>query len=245
MSYSCRLLVYFALAILCGYSGDIRCETFETIERASVNQVGMAMSLYSRMRNGEAPSNWEQIRTIYNIELVNNNLARRKRAPLNERYRFVTQKISTLDERGLVLLVRSIPLERIEIDERGEEKRVRWRYMVTRGKDGIISATRVPEEEVQAIFQKAGVALPAPKPGEPAVETEDAPAPYDQPEQPSTTPMATPPIKHAVTPAPRLSVPATPAPPTVAVAKTPSRWPWIGVGILVLIVGWFVWKRRG
>ncbi len=245
-----RLLTFgfwLLLLILTGSLEPGRADTFKNPERTGIDQVGMAMSLHAQMNSGQVPTRWEQIETIYNLDRINNNLARSKRAPLNERYQFLPQKIATLDGRGRLLLIRSIPLERVELDDHGKEKRVRWRYMVTRGKNGTISATRVPEEEVQAIFQKAGIPLPTPNPREPAVETEDIMPPQDgqlanDPEsregadgrQSTSAPSSA--AVHATTP-----MTQTPA---VSAKRRSSALSWIAGIAALLVIAALALKRR-
>lgn len=213
--------------------------TIVSPERASLGQLATAIKVYLILHNGQRVTSWAEVREIYDLDAANNNLRGKPAYPLEEHYEFISQQVPFPGYEGSnVVMIRTVPLQRAE----GQPK---WRYLVGRTKDGDLTATRLSEEEVQAMFQQAGVPLPMPKTGLAAVEIEampklGEPPPTDQPAQPSTTPT-----KHAVAPEPMLSGPATPAPTTVAVAKTPSRWPWIGVGMLVLIVGWFVWKRRG
>ncbi len=105
------------------------------------------------------------------LERLNQSLVGRQSYPIQDHYQFIAQPMSIEDEEGSrVLMIRTVPLE--NLSESDEAKRQQWRYLIYKNSTGDILTARLSEEKVQAMLKSAGVTI-TPKPGLPAVETDE------------------------------------------------------------------------
>jgi hypothetical protein len=242
-----RLLLAYGLALVLWGSQLAQGTTFVSPERTALGQLATAIKVYPLLHNGQRVTTWAQVREVFDLDAANKSLIGKPSYPLEAHYEFVNQKVAVPGYEGSeVIMVRTVPLQRAE----GEAK---WRYLVGQSKDGSMTATRMPEEEVRAMFQQAAVPLPAPRPGLPPVELEVMPKLDEPPPNASAAVDATP---TPAAPAPATSVPtatpSVPPQPATSVAQTPDAtverkspvWPWL-VGIAALsVIALLVWKRR-
>lgn len=146
-----------------------------TPELMTINALSLAFEGYKE-RNGKFPASWEELSRTVNLEKLNRNLRYRQSYPIQDHYEFVDKAMPFPNEEGIlgegsqVLLIRTVPLE--NLSEPDLSKRQQWRYLIVRLKNGETISTRLSEKAVQAMLKRAGVVI-TPKPGLPAVETDD------------------------------------------------------------------------
>lgn len=245
-----RFCVIISIFTICA---SMMASTVVTPESVALSHLSTAIGLYAELHNGELIKNWQRVRGVFNLDDANNTLHKAASAgfPLEDHYEFIAETVSYPGYEGSqILLARTVPLQRAK----GKPK---FRYIVTRSKDGTTASLHVPEEEVQAMFQKAGVPLPTPKPGLPAVEIEAVPSAEEIYAQvtPAVTVNQLPSSKTNATPAqaaPLLSTPvpiASPSPAAKSEAKQlPSSSlivPLVVLAVAIIGIVVFLLKRRG
>lgn len=213
-------------------------------EAAFLGQMNTAMKVYAARHNGQPVTNWEQLREVFDVDYANKHLRGRPSHPLEDHYEFVPPGVSVEGFQGSeVILIRTVPLQEAP-------NRPNWRYLIVRTKGGGMSVTRRSEDEVQAMFQKAGVSLPLPKPGLPPFEMENLPdAPIvpanERPDREANARSGTP-DPPAQPPAPKGPTPqAVPSGSPILRTEGERRaWPWavlvVGLGGAAILA----WKRR-
>jgi len=218
----------------------VHADTVVSPEGAALSQLSTAMKVYTILHNGQQARTWTQLREVFDLDAANKNLRGKPSYPLEAHYEFLTKQVPLIGYPGSeVVMIRTVPLQRAE----GAPK---WRYLIGQTKDGDLSATRLPEETVQAMFSQAGVAPPLAKAGLPAVEieamphadepVESTPAGRESADGKRSTPALPLSAVHTITDA--SSQPAAPVTQT-STATAESRapvWPWVIGGILALIV---------
>lgn len=208
-------------------------------EGAALKQLATAMEVYSRVHKEGQITTWAQASKIFNLNAANRSLRGESSNTLESRYEFTVQSVLLpgLDA-SRVVLIRTVPLQRAN----GERK---WRHLIARSTTGDFTATRRTEEEVQAMFQHAGVPPPRPKDGVPSTEIESMPDPYEgnagnslEYEARSGTPTQSEPNRAA--PSHNSSIAQTPR---TRVSQIPM-WVWFVGGIALIVLGTVLLRNR-
>lgn len=248
------------LFVACVFSHLGHATSLMTPENVTMSGIAQAMRVYQTLHQGQLPTNWTQIREVYDVDQANKNLAGRQSYPIEDHYQFVAQPLQTLDGNAQVLLIRTVPLQRLEDQTHQENNSAQWRYMVTRSKNGVISSTRLPESTVQAMLQKSGVTI-TPKAGLPKLETDERipgteptpqPNPADaaflaqHPELDPSRKASSPTPSFSATPLPSLTPQPSPAKPARPMEKEEpsSNLGWFyALGAAVLAGIGYIWHR--
>jgi hypothetical protein len=241
-------LFFGILALVISDRQFVQADTIVSPEKIALYQLATAIKVYPILHNGQQVATWAQVGEVYNLANANKSLRGKPAHPLEDHYEFVAHPVPFPRYEGsAVVLVRTVPLQRAE----GQAK---FRYLIGRTKDGELTATRLSEEEVQAMFQQAKVPLPTPKPGLAAVEIEALPDLDGQTANdpgsregadgrrpiPEPSPSALPVIPKVSSPPPALGTPPS-APLTEH--KAPA-WLWVfGFAVLIVLAA-RVLKRR-
>lgn len=233
-----RCLFFGTLALLIAGRQFVRADTIVSSEKIALYQMATAIKVYPILHNGQQVTTWAQVSEVYNLAAANKTLRGKPAHPLEDHYEFVAQPVPFPRYAGsAVVLVRTVPLQRAE----GQPK---FRYLIGRTKDDELNATRLPEEEVQAMFQQANVPLPTPKPGLPEVEIE---AILGLDGQPSSDPGEG---ADGRSPIPALSpstlplIPKASSPPAAPFERHVSVRLWLVGMALLIVIALRLWKRR-
>lgn len=166
-----KQLILSFVFMVCIFLNDGFASSLMTPENAEVGGIARAMRMYQTLNQGQLPTNWAQLRQVYNLDVVNSHLVGRQSYPIEDHYQFITQPLLlSYPVDGRVLMIRTVPLE--NLSEPDKTQRQRWRYLIYQNKKGDILSKRIAEKEVQNMLNSAGMKI-IPKAGLPAVETDE------------------------------------------------------------------------
>jgi len=258
-----KQIYFYFLFALCVFATGGVASSLMTPENAVMGGIARAMRMYQIVNQGRLPSNWAQLRQVYNLDEVNRVLEGRQSYPIEDHYQFITQPLSLpYPVDGRVLMIRTVPLENLL--EPDPAKRQQWRYLIYQNKKGDILSTRISEKDVQNMINSAGVRI-TPKAGLPAVETDERipgteltpqPNPADAPflaQHPELDPSRKAPFlapSFSATPLPSSTPQHSPAKTEQLVVKEgPSlRLGWLYIFVVVVLAGvgciWHCIRKR-
>ncbi len=166
-----KIITYLVIVLYSLLAEVSFASSFATSEKVEVDNIASVLNIYKVTHNNQFPSKWEQVSEIYDIAKVNKNLNYPQSYPIEDHYQFVAQPMFLPGAEGSrVLLIRAVPLQASsEIDENTDKQ---WRYVIYSDSKGNVLTTRLSENDVQAMFKKAGVTI-TPKAGLPTVESDE------------------------------------------------------------------------
>ena len=239
----------------CVFPNRVSATVLSTPEHATIGGIGLMVSIYQQEHDGQLPTTWAQLGEYLNLEKTNRELASRQSSVpqptfIQDRYQFITQPLWAISEESRVLIMRTVPLAHLEnLKKKQIPIEKQWRYVVLQNKEGNIRGTRLPEKEIQEMLKKAGMTI-TPKPGLPAVETNERMPGAELNPQPNPVDAAylaqhskLDPARIAFSPTPA----TTPAKTEQLVPKEapPSTaWPYILAVVLVGGLVFIIYRRR-
>ena len=256
----------FVVFVVCFFGSFAKASVFVTPEAAMMQQIVQALEMYQMSNGGQLPANWSEFGKSYDIDALNRQMARRFLSgyPLQDHYEFISKSISlgglrdyhpNDDDGSLVLLVRTVPLNRVV--EAYQSKEPIIRYVVYRNKNGKIAVRGVSEQDIQVLLKNAGLTL-MPNPRLPKVEL-DAPMPEREffklhPESDPSRNVSSPshegPLAEPASVIPKELQPSSNADPqsTVAVTAQEKGISWLTIGggfaLIMAAAAWLVRRSK-